>query len=322
MKERIDYIDILKFIAAILITNSHLDVYEPLYKIGTGGAIGDVIFFFCSGFSLFLGKEYTFLNWYKRRIKRILPSVLCWGVLSVFIFNLNTTIKYFLLSCGGWFIQCILIYYIIAYPIKKIFFNSLKLIFFLVCLITVICFYYYSNQDGFFIYGWNYCKWCAYFLFFLQGAYVYKRPLIVQSQFLFILNLCFLILFICCWYGCLYYGKRYDLSNLYQLISLIPLLFITYFFFIICTSKYILKLYNNKYIYIIVRSIGSLCLEIYLVQFTLFYFVKIPINYPYNIPIICILIFIFAYCLKIFTQFCKQTFSNENYKWKYIIKIY
>lgn len=54
MKERNISIDILKCIAAILITNSHMDSLYGQYSIlATGGAIGDVLFFFCSGFTLF-----------------------------------------------------------------------------------------------------------------------------------------------------------------------------------------------------------------------------------------------------------------------------
>ena len=49
MKQRDISIDILKFFAVLLITNSHM---EPLYgeysQLATGGAIGDVLFFFCS----------------------------------------------------------------------------------------------------------------------------------------------------------------------------------------------------------------------------------------------------------------------------------
>lgn len=51
-------IDILKCIAAILITNSHMGMLYGKYSVlATGGAIGDALFFFVSGFTLFLGGE-------------------------------------------------------------------------------------------------------------------------------------------------------------------------------------------------------------------------------------------------------------------------
>lgn len=41
-------IDILKFLAVLLITNSHFDILYPTdwAFLGTGGAIGDALFFF------------------------------------------------------------------------------------------------------------------------------------------------------------------------------------------------------------------------------------------------------------------------------------
>lgn len=59
---------IMKFLATFLITWSHLAVMFPdSYKgLITGGAIGDGLFFFCSGFTLFLGRNDDFFDWYKR----------------------------------------------------------------------------------------------------------------------------------------------------------------------------------------------------------------------------------------------------------------
>jgi hypothetical protein len=63
---------LFKFFAALLITYSHLGLLFP--KLGglvTGGAIGDGLFVFCSWFTLFLGRDGGFLNWYKRRVSCI-----------------------------------------------------------------------------------------------------------------------------------------------------------------------------------------------------------------------------------------------------------
>jgi len=56
MKQRNFGIDILKVIAVLLIINSHADDMYPHMKVlATGGAIGDCLFLFCSGFTLFMG---------------------------------------------------------------------------------------------------------------------------------------------------------------------------------------------------------------------------------------------------------------------------
>lgn len=76
--ENRDYsIDVLKFLAVFLIINSHMDALYVRYSmLATGGAIGDALFLFASGYTLLLSKkQLSFGNWYKRRINRIYPSV-------------------------------------------------------------------------------------------------------------------------------------------------------------------------------------------------------------------------------------------------------
>lgn len=109
MKERNIGIDILKFFAALLITNSHMELLYGKYSaFATGGAIGDVLFFFCSGFTLFLGRMGRFDNWYKRRINRIYPTVFAWAILSAFFFNQHQSMDYTIIHGGGWFVTCII----------------------------------------------------------------------------------------------------------------------------------------------------------------------------------------------------------------------
>lgn len=70
-------VDIVKSLAVFLIINSHADVCYPRFSVlATGGAIGDSLFLFVSGFTLFLGKQVRFDNYYKRRINRIYPSAI------------------------------------------------------------------------------------------------------------------------------------------------------------------------------------------------------------------------------------------------------
>ena len=68
----------LRFVAICLILNSHLDLYSPYYIFGTGGAIGNVLFFMLSSFGLVLSEKrrpQRFLNYYAKRVRRIYPSV-------------------------------------------------------------------------------------------------------------------------------------------------------------------------------------------------------------------------------------------------------
>lgn len=77
MKQRNPSIDILKCIAALLITNSHMELLYGKYSVmATGGAIGDVLFFFCSGFTLFLGRMGRIIGIKEESIEYILQSLL------------------------------------------------------------------------------------------------------------------------------------------------------------------------------------------------------------------------------------------------------
>lgn len=78
-------IDILKFLAVILITNSHMATLypAPFTQLATGGAIGDALFFFCSGFTISFSRGGNFFNWYKRRINRIFPTLFAIAALSI-----------------------------------------------------------------------------------------------------------------------------------------------------------------------------------------------------------------------------------------------
>ena len=82
MKERNLSIELFKFLAVVLVINSHMELLYGKYSfLATGGAIGDCMFFFASGFTLFLGRGGRFDNWYKRRIRRIYPSLVGWALL-------------------------------------------------------------------------------------------------------------------------------------------------------------------------------------------------------------------------------------------------
>lgn len=83
-------------------------------------AIGDALFFFCSGFTLFLGRMGRFDNWYKRRINRIYPTVFAWAILGSLLFGYHNDINNILLSGGGWFVSCIMLYYVLLYFIQQL----------------------------------------------------------------------------------------------------------------------------------------------------------------------------------------------------------
>ena len=92
--------------------------------LATGGAIGDCLFLFCSGFTLFWGEQKSFGNYYKRRINRIFPSVFA-AVLFVHLLSMNPQI-HCLSLLGGEFIIAIMAYYVLLYFVRKYAVNRLN----------------------------------------------------------------------------------------------------------------------------------------------------------------------------------------------------
>ena len=319
MKEKNIGIDILKFFAALLITNSHMELLYGNYSIlATGGAIGDVLFFFCSGFTLFLGRMGRFDNWYKRRINRIYPTVFAWAILEAFIFNQHYGMDYIIIHGGGWFVTCIMIYYVFLYFIQKYLINRLKLTFAIVSIICILWYLLIDRPVDYNMYGATYFKWGHYFLFMLMGAMmgISKRTWKFNLKF----DLLKLIVSLVLYYGFLFLGRRNVEIREWQILSLIPLLFIVVYFYKVCNSDTLKNIYNTEYIGWGMKLISGLCLEIYLVQGTLFTD-KMNNLFPLNIPIMFVIIILGAYMLRCCARIFAQTFKDGDYNWKAIIKL-
>ena len=104
-----------------------------------------------------------------------------------------------------------------------------------------------------------------------------------------------------------------------QIISLLPLLGITFYFYKICNSQQLKRLYNNPYIGWCIRFIGGLCLEIYIVQYTLFTDSMNKI-FPLNILIMFLIVFAVAYLLRCASRIFSQTFKDGDYDWRAVFK--
>lgn len=162
-------IDLLKFLAVVFVVNSHLDIcYPEGYKfLATGGSLGDALFFFCSGFTLFLGRDDGFGCWYKRRMSRILPSVF----VCAFAYAWWMGKDWYNAVGGWWFIRCILLYYVVLFAVRRYSMRCLWLPFALTGL--VVCVWWFAVEDPrHSIYGGGYFMWSYYFIPMMLGAVV------------------------------------------------------------------------------------------------------------------------------------------------------
>lgn len=322
MKQRDISIDILKFCAVLAITNSHMELLYGDYSfLATGGAIGDVLFFFASGYTLFLGRvKVRFDNYYKRRINRIYPTVFAWALLCSVFFNENRSMEYIVLYGGGWFVSCIMLYYIVLYFVKRYLINHLKLTLSLSLAVSASLYYCFENGQGFNMYGYTYYKWFHYFCFMLQGAIMgllsCRHVVSVRSGWVEAgkAMFCVVLFYALCSF------KSSSQWHALQVLSLIPLMGVSYYVYRLCNAEGVKRVYKETWMGLAMNAVSGLCLEVYLVQYHLFTD-KLNHLFPLNLLIVFVEILLVAYVLRCMARIWSQTFKDGDYDWKAVVRV-
>ena len=314
-------IELLKFFAAVMITNSHFKglYIEPFTPLGTLGAPGNALFFFISGYTLMLGRKGSFPMWYKRRISRIWPSVLVWtSLVGPLCFGLSLTWKDVWLAGNYWFIHCIIIYYLIFYFLIdyieryfSIIFGSsiaLSLVYFFVMPVTHLSIYQVSYH------------YICFLSIMFMGAYCalrYNRENKCNNKF----SLGIALFLLCLFYTFQAIGKgRTGLPYYISIISLLPLHGFIYYFYKTSMCDWVEKILQMNYVGKLIRFIAALTLEIYLVGFVLC-ITSLNDIFPFNIIIVFGIIVMVAYVVKVISNFVIQTFDKDPYHWKQMVVI-
>ena len=123
------------------------------------------------------------------------------------------------------------------------------------------------------------------------------------------------------YYGMLAVARKMEMLQHLELLSLIPLLGITFYLYKLCNTETMKKLYYNKYTGAAIKFVGGLCLEIYLVQYALFTD-KMNHLFPLNLLIMLLIIIAAAYVLRCMARVFAQTFKAEDYDWREVFKPY
>lgn len=328
-RERNISIDMMKFLAVLLITNSHMDkLYADYSALATGGAIGDVLFFFCSGYTLFLGKLGRFDTWYKRRIRRIYPSVVALTIIGTFLWGFHRDMFYLITYGGEWFVSCIMIYYVVLYFVRRYLINRLWWVLGATFAASLVWYFlFYDDKATVSIYKWTHIKWCFYFLNMLLGAmvglhesrvgYMVNRERRVKTW----CNALLLMLCVALFYGLQWLGKKSPEWAYWQIFTIVPLFGINWFFYMVCCGGWVKRVFRMKRLSWVVMAVGGLCLEIYLVQPYLFT-TRMNSLFPLNLLIMFLIILPFAWLCRALGKWFQQTFSSEEgYDWKEILKI-
>lgn len=309
---------LLKFLAALLITYSHMAILFPKFQgLVTGGAIGDGLFFFSSGFTLFLGKNDNFINWYKRRINRIYPTIIMWALLSTFVFGWNWNVYDLIFTPRYWFIPCIMVYYVIFYFIKTYWMKYLKIVIIITAIIIVMSDYFILDHSKSMMYADIKYMRIYYFSFMLLGTITALRQ---HNTYSMKKSLIYSILHLVLYYVCMAIYKIDDFFCHFQIVSLLPLLAAIYWIYQLCNTEKVSSLLSKKYIGWSIIFISGLTLEIYMVQYALFTN-RFNYMFPSNIILIYIVIFITAYFLKCLSRIFTMIFSEKQLDFKDIFTI-
>jgi peptidoglycan/LPS O-acetylase OafA/YrhL len=315
-KESFNFIHLLRAFAALLIINSHSDKLFPssLSFLATGGSFGNAIFLFTSGYTLSIGirnKPNRYLTWLYKRLIRLYPSFLIFTLFS-FLFLDEYFFWYdWLFFNGSWFLQAILLYYLIFFPLIRYWNRLLSHFLILNFCIYIIYFMLIPNHSKWVVDVMDNptrLHWIYYFMPMLLGAivagsspftkiqkYIHLDKKTYSGSILFILFTISVVLF--------YLPKvlftRLSYSGDIQLFYPLLLLLVTYFFYIVSTAATIkLQKFNSQIINTTIVFIANLTLDIYIVHFSVVHAIRdSSIPFPINYLLAFFLIMIFAYIL-------------------------
>lgn len=324
-------LDFLKVLAAIFITNSH---FIPLYKdispsLATFGVHGNALFFFVSGFVLMMGfekKQDLFVNWYKKRIQRLWPSIFLWSIIAAIIWKDPITWKNLLIANNYWFLQCIAIYYILFYIFGNLNIFIMgggkicvqKILFMFSIAASLLYFYFMPKATGS-IFHTNLHFVCHFSIMIMGGmTYLYKDKIKIKSLWK---DCLWAIFWFVLYFIILYIGKgKQDYKYYVQIVGLLPLHLFIFYAYKTASYHWCTILFQSSRWKRILTTIASLTLEIYIVQF---HIITDKFNrlFPLNTVIVFIFICITAYCLRVMTSLFLQFLSSAPFEFKNAIKI-
>lgn len=268
--------DSIRFLAILLITNSHLDRLYPVPQLATGGAVGNALFFMVSGYGLAKSLQNMprpFPAWYYRRIMRLYPSVLVVTILLELLarrrwehWGVTEYLSAIIWPTHFWFVSALMLFYPLFYLVAKRVQAGTYLV--VIAFLAIPYGYYYLtglDLSRYTIEGPGYFKWIFYCQVMLFGGYLgarnsFKRDMPQNySAGLFVLIVLYL--------GLGYLFHRGIFTSLQVLMHLLTFPIIYLVFFLAHTDHVLEKIMMNKAIHRTVQIVAGVTLELYLLQF-------------------------------------------------------
>ena len=263
---------LVRCLAVLLITNSHFDDLYPDARLGTGGALGNTLFFLLSGYGLAISLRSgsasgeKFGDYWLRRLGKIFPVLWLvtlvailfndeWSAMSVsdWFFKMVWPLQY-------WFICAIVVCYALFYWLGKRSGKALWLSIMLLGIPYFFCYFLFLDLSQFSIEN-SYFKWIVYFQIMLFGAWLSKQPFHANpAKDASMLMVCVLMFF----------GIKLSLAflHLWWLQFLLHLILFPFalFAFRFLSAPVVVEFIRSVGLYPTAVFLAGLTLEIYLVQ--------------------------------------------------------
>lgn len=314
LKKRDLAIDFVKVLATLLVMNSHMELCYGSHKaLATGGGLGNALFFFASGFTLFLGSKAVldFVSWYKRRVGRIYPTVIAMGLAACLVFGKQWSFMDAVTAHGYWFLQCILVLYALLYfPLKYKW--NLAVCFLVATAAMVVAYMTVPGWDEGKFYGAdNYFRWVVSFPIMLLGGYLCQNgSRIVYKHW----ALPAMLASIVGYYGILYVAA----GTLWQVFTFVPLVTFCITTYQLGKAPLIDRLFAHRIIGNLLFIVGGLCLECYLIQLCIFTD-RFNNLFPANIPLVMLAVLVAAYLLHMLAGVITQVFDSKPFSWRSLL---
>jgi len=317
----------LRALGILLIVNSHLDSYYPVKQIATGGAIGNSIFFFLSGFGIYLSQQNrnkSFKEFMADRIIRIYPTM--WLVLVLLTLPLmissgrltaetvTTYVGYFF-NPEFWFLQALLVYYLLSFWVIKYDQQRVgsKSPLILLGFMSIVYFASYFTWVDLSVWSVEKTPFdrIHYFMVFVFGLYVASQSRLVTYTGLNNFIILFFIII-------LVYVHKYLMTNgllsEFQFLQQAAMYPLVYYLLKVCRSPSILnKLTPTGKITQVIKFLSDHTLEIYMIHETLNRpLLKLELAFPLNIIVFVTLTFIFAAIINNFAGALQQKINGPT----------
>ncbi len=272
---------LMLFLATALITLSHLDAFVPDPRIATGGAIGNSLFFFLSGFGLAKSLNAatadapppSLMAYLRKRVVRLYPAVLIvactmLAIGMVRVNGLTDLAAVFVWPTPFWFVSAVMAFYLPVFYLARL--RPAGIATAMALLLVPYGFFYGQLDLSTFVvegrgndFTWaNHFKWINYFGITLLGCLVARlqlTPRLTPSSVatLLISLLLFLVAKLTVF--------RFDMGHL-QFVFQALLYPIVYGCFQVFASEALLKPLRATPVFPFIALLGGLTLEIYLTQ--------------------------------------------------------